>query len=79
MIPLLRGHDPSVKLADLVILASLALVGPVALAGDDVAGSLVRRFSHRVTRKAWCAGRRVGRVVAIGELRVQQEPSRKPT
>lgn len=42
------GHDPSVQLPDLVVLASLAFVGPVTSSTDDIRCGLV-----------WCLGNRL--------------------
>lgn len=68
MIPLSLGHDSCVQLSDLVVLARLALVGPVAPSTDDVRSSLIRCLSDRWTGKVWSGRSRVGRLVAVWEI-----------
>lgn len=70
MIPLFLGHDPRVKLADLSILARLAFMRPMTLAGDNIARGLVRQFRDSVAGESWRTRRGAGRVVAVRELRV---------
>jgi len=46
MIPLFLGHDPSIELPDLIILANLSFVGPMRSPRNDIGSSLVRSFSY---------------------------------
>lgn len=48
MVASLRIHNLIVKIANLVILAVLAFVPEVRLAGDDIVGELVRRLGRVV-------------------------------
>ena len=68
VIPLLRGHDSSVELADLIVLGRFALVTPVTLAGDDVAGGLPRRFGSGHAGERGRPRRGVDRLVAVWKL-----------
>lgn len=68
MISLSLGHDPSVQLSDLVVLASLTLVGPVTSSTDYVRGGLVRCLSDRLADERRCGRGRVGRLIAVWEL-----------
>ena len=68
MSPLGRGHDPKVEFSDLVVLASLAFVGPMTPSADDVRGGLVGRFGDRLADKGGSGRGRVGGLVAVWEL-----------
>jgi hypothetical protein len=41
MVPLNLGHCSSVEFPNLIVLASLAFVGPVSLSADDIGGRLI--------------------------------------
>jgi hypothetical protein len=68
MSPLGGSHHPKIQFSDLVVLASLAFVGPMTPSADDVRGGLVRRFSDRLSDKGGSGRGRVGRLVAVWEL-----------
>ena len=46
VIPLSLSHDSSIEFPNLIVLASLALVGPMRPSTDDVGGGLVGCFGY---------------------------------
>lgn len=68
MLPLLGRHNPCVELTNLVVLAGIALVIPVTLTRDNIAGGLPRRFGNGLASESWCARSWVDRGVAVWEL-----------
>lgn len=51
VIPLSLSHDSSIEFPNLIVLASLALVGPMRPSTDDIGGGLVRCLRYRFTRE----------------------------
>ena len=68
MIPVLQSHNTLIQLPNLIVLALLAFMRPVALARDDIVRGLVWSLGVLFPSEAWSAGTRVLGVVAVREL-----------